>query len=191
MTDLALYIKCFIVLFMLSSMSCYATERDTPYTTIEWNDLLTEQDIKALMEPPEEVSNIADGSEQDTISNALMNALELADDSDYQRALTSTVVRDEFNGKKIRIAGFIVPINVDDEQNITTFFLVPYYGACIHMPAPPPNQIIYSTMDEPFKLKDIYSPYWVSGGFSTELIENDLARSAYSMAVDTIEDYDE
>ena len=46
-------------------------------------------------------------------------------------------VRFELNNKEIRIPGFIVPVDFDDTQVVTRFLLVPYFGACIHEPAPP------------------------------------------------------
>ena len=42
-------------------------------------------------------------------------------------------VRFELNNKKIRIPGFIVPVDFDDTQVVTRFLLVPYFGAPIHL----------------------------------------------------------
>jgi hypothetical protein len=175
-----------LFLLFIPVFNLYAADS---YMELQWDDLLTQQDIKALMEPPEDIFDIEDGSVEDKIASDLVNKLELANDSDYQRALTSTVVREEYNQKKVRIPGFIVPITLDDNQSITTFFLVPYYGACIHMPPPPPNQIIYATFNKGFKLADMNAPYWLEGTLSTTLTENELAKSAYSISVDQLEIY--
>ncbi|MGL4829805.1 MAG: DUF3299 domain-containing protein, partial [Vibrio sp.] len=51
-------------------------------------------------------------------------------------------VRTELNGSRVKIPGFVIPLEGDD-QKVTEFLLVPYFGACIHVPPPPPNQIIY------------------------------------------------
>ncbi len=51
-------------------------------------------------------------------------------------------VRNELNGSKVKIPGFVIPLEGDDKA-VTEFLLVPYFGACIHVPPPPPNQIIY------------------------------------------------
>ena len=59
-------------------------------------------------------------------------------------------VRFEMNNKKIRIPGFIVPVDFGDTQVVTRFLLVPYFGACIHEPAPPPNQTIYAEFEPGF-----------------------------------------
>lgn len=46
-----------------------------------------------------------------------------------------------FTGANIKINGFMVPFDDEDEQ-VTEFLLVPQAGMCIHTPPPPPNQII-------------------------------------------------
>jgi hypothetical protein len=167
-----------------------AIEKSSPYKTIEWTDLMPKADLLALMEPPEELNNIEDGSLDDQLSSQVFNALSLAGDSRYQQALVSTNVRSEYNQQKIRIAGFVVPITAEG-QMVTEFFLVPYYGACIHVPPPPPNQLIFSQFSKSIKIDDIYYPYWVEGTLSTTLTENDLAISAYSLNIDNMSKYTE
>jgi len=179
-----------IVFLVIGPLNTVSADNEDVYKTIEWNDLLTQKDYEALLKP-DDLSYIADGTEQDELASAFLNTLTQAADTDYQRALNSTAVQAEYDKQKLRIAGFVVPVTVDSDQNITTFFLVPYYGACIHMPPPPPNQIIYSTINKTFKVDDINAPYWVEGTMSTTLTENAIARSAYSMVVSNIELYEE
>jgi uncharacterized protein len=50
-----------------------------------------------------------------------------------------------FDGKVVKIAAFIVPLE-DDMQESDEFLLVPYFGACVHTPPPPANQMIYVKM---------------------------------------------
>jgi hypothetical protein len=160
------------------------------YKTIEWPDLLPQDDFDALIEPPEELNNIEDGSEYDQISNQLTNALSLASDSRYQQALVSTNVIEKYDNQKIRLPGFIVPVTTDENQNVTEFFLVPYFGACIHVPPPPPNQIVFSSYKQGIKIDSIYEPYWIRGTLNTSITENDIAISAYSFTVDDIKVYE-
>ena len=54
-------------------------------------------------------------------------------------------VNTELDGKQVKIPGFIVPLDVAKDGTVSEFFLVPYFGACIHVPPPPPNQIVYVT----------------------------------------------
>ena len=186
--------RLFILFFLSISFSLpaitSADEKSNVYKTIEWTDLLPEADLQALMAPPEALNNIEDGSQEDQISSQLYNALSLAGDSRYQQALVSTNVRSEYDQQKVRIAGFVIPITADG-QMVTEFFLVPYYGACIHVPPPPPNQLIFSQFPQGIKIDDIYYPYWVEGTLSTTLTENDIATSAYSFSVDNMTKYTE
>lgn len=109
-------------------------------------------------------------------------------DETLQSQVLAKVVS-ELDGQPIRIPGFIVPLEFDDELTITEFFLVPYFGACTHTPPPPPNQIIFVRDQEGFKLDDIYTAFWISGVLSTTLVENDLAASAYTIDMQYLEEY--
>jgi hypothetical protein len=190
MTMFRFFILFSLSIYLSSPVITIADEESSPYQTIEWADLLPDADFLALMEPPEELNNIEDGSLDDQLSSQVFNALSLAGDSRYQQALVSTNVRSEYNQQKVRIAGFVVPITAEG-QMVTEFFLVPYYGACIHMPPPPPNQLIFSQFSKSIKIDDIYYPYWVEGTLSTTLTENDLAISAYSLNIDNMSKYTE
>jgi len=168
------------------------------YRTIEWTDLMPKDDLDALLNPPEYLSDIPDGSAEDQIASQMQLAIEQASDSRYQQALVSTRVVPTFDGQAVRLPGFIVPLEFggdqqfgDGQQQVTKFFLVPYFGACIHVPPPPPNQIVYAEYDKGFKLDSLYEPFWLSGTLKTTLIENDMATAAYTIKVDRLEPYTE
>ena len=109
---------------------CAAVE----YTEVEWTDLMPKDDLDALLAPPEYLNDIADGSQQDSV--AALNQKESVDAQTkrYRDALSSTRVMQEFNGKQIRIPGYMVPLEQNEEREVTAFFIVPYFGACLHMP---------------------------------------------------------
>lgn len=161
------------------------------FKTVEWTDLMPKEDLDALLNPPSYITDIEDGSIEDQISSQIQNALVAANDDRYQQALVSTRVVAEMDGQAIKIPGFIVPIEFDDEQTITQFFLVPFFGACIHVPPPPPNQIIFVDYPEGLKLEALYDPFWVSGVIKTSLIENELATATYSLTMQYFENYTE
>lgn len=170
------------------------------YTVVQWTDLLPDEDLEALENPPEYLNEIEDGSESDQLAGQLKaespsgpNTPGSNNDAEkrYQQALASKKIRPEYNGRHIRIPGFIVPLEFNDQQTITTFFIVPFFGACLHMPPPPPNQIIYGEYEPGMKLAALYDPFWVNGTLSTTLIENDMATAAYSINAVSIEPYDE
>ena len=95
------------------------------------------------------------------------------------------------DGQAISIPGFIVPLEFDDELIVTEFFLVPYFGACIHVPPPPPNQIIYVKYAKGLELKTLYDPFWIYGTLKTSTVENDTATASYTIDMASYEDYTE
>lgn len=185
---------CVMVLF-LAQLSAAAN-----YRTIEWIDLLPDEDFQALSNPPDLLGSIEDGGEQDilleglsgSIADAIAQSQNTISESDqaYYDALVSVNVRAEFDQQSVRIPGFLVPIDFDDDLKITTLFLVPYFGACIHLPPPPPNQIIYIQYPQGIELDNLYDPFWVEGTLRTSLVENEIAVSAYSINADAISPYE-
>ena len=160
------------------------------YSTLDWTDLMPSSDLEALLNPPDYVTEVVEGSAEDQPFGALKSTQAATVDDSYQRALISTRARSELNGQNIRIAGYVVPLEFDSNQEVTEFFLVPYYGACIHLPPPPPNQIILVQSEQGVKIEDMYTPYWLSGELEASLQENELASSAYSLSLNSFLPYD-
>jgi hypothetical protein len=160
------------------------------FKTIDWDNLMPEEDLNALLNPPSYIDDLEDSSLEDLTNEQLQIDLTDALDDRYQQALVSTKIIKEMDGQAVRIPGFVVPVEFD-EETITEFFLVPYFGACIHSPPPPPNQIIYVHAPDGLKLNTLYDPFWISGIISTTLIENYMATSAYSMQMKSYEPYTE
>ncbi len=160
------------------------------YKELEWIDLLPQEDLDALMNPPEYLDEIVDGSEQDTLASNLSAAENELATGRWESALVSTRVVDSLDGEAIRLPGFIVPLEFGEDEKVTKFFLVPYFGACLHMPPPPPNQIVYAEYAQGLELSSIYDPFWLEGKLATTLTENEVARSAYFMAVDQLEPFE-
>lgn len=166
------------------------TERgENQYKTVEWTDLIPQNELDILLNPPDYMDDIQDGSFEDQIDSQLRNTTALATEDRYQQALVSTNIRREMDGKAIRIPGFIVPLEFNSEQTITEFFLVPYFGACLHMPPPAPNQIIYVKHPEGIQLNALYDPFWITGVLRASLVENDLAAAAYVVEMADYEPY--
>ena len=84
------------------------------------------------------------------------------------------------NNKEIKIAGYITPIAFDGDT-VAEFLFVPYRGACMHVPPPPANQIIYVKSAKGLKADEIYSPFWITGILSTTLTSTIVADVGYSM----------
>ena len=159
------------------------------FQTLEWPDLIPPKILEILMNPPSYLDDIEDGSAEDQIGSGLKGSDPSDTEDAYQQALVSTEINSELNGAMVRIPGFIVPLEFDDEQTVTQFFLVPYFGACLHMPPPPPNQIILVNSPQGVQLSALYDPFWVKGELRTTFQENDMATSAYSMVMLDLEPY--
>ncbi|GAL14218.1 hypothetical protein JCM19233_5230 [Vibrio astriarenae] len=99
-------------------------------------------------------------------------------------------VRPELNGSKVRIPGFVIPLE-GDANKVTEFLLVPYFGACIHVPPPPPNQIIYVNYPEGAPVQQLWDVIYVVGTLKTETVDHELAETAYVIEGMGIEEYDD
>ena len=160
------------------------------FRTVEWLDLMPKKDLDALLNPPDYISQMEEGAFEDEILTELRNMPKEVSDP-YQQALVSTEVIKEMDGQRIRIPGFVVPLEFGENKKVTQFFLVPYFGACIHVPPPPPNQIIFVTSKKGLAIKELYGPLWISGIISTSRIENHVALAAYKMEMEFSEIYEE
>jgi hypothetical protein len=96
----------------------------------------------------------------------------------------------ELNGKKIRIPGYTVPFEYGADAQIKEFLLVPYFGACLHAPPPPPNQTIFVMSEKPIKMKDLAQAVWIEGTIHTQTQESELADAAYTITMTAIEEYE-
>lgn len=182
--------------YLLTSASALAESKGTPieaeYPLIEWTDLMPAEDLQALLNPPDYLNDIVDGSEEDKIGAAVEQAITNASDDRYQQALVSTRIRTEFDKKKIKIPGFIVPLEFDDQLVVTEFFLVPFFGACLHVPPPPPNQMIHVKYSKGLALANLYDPFFLEGTVETKTFaSNEMGTSAYSLNVSNIYPYTE
>lgn len=99
-------------------------------------------------------------------------------------------VRPELNGSYVKIPGFVIPLE-GDENTVTEFLLVPYFGACIHVPPPPPNQIIYVKFPQGAPVQQLWDVVYVVGKLETQTLDHELAQTGYTMFGDTIEEYDD
>ena len=164
---------------------------ETQFQTVEWVDLIPPEVLEILLNPPAYINEIEDGSPEDQITSQISNATLEEEEDVYQRALTSTDVNTELDGRSVRIPGFVVPLEFDEAQTISQFFLVPYFGACLHMPPPPPNQIILVDAPAGVQMAALYEPFWIEGQISTTVSENDMAKSAYAMQLHRLTPYSE
>ncbi|MCY1442256.1 hypothetical protein D9M71_586190 [compost metagenome] len=94
------------------------------------------------------------------------------------------------DGQQVKLPGYIVPLEVSEEGRTTEFLLVPYYGACIHVPPPPSNQIVHIFSEIGVKVEDLYQPYWIEGQMQVKATSSELADAGYQMEAEKIYAYE-
>lgn len=150
------------------------------YEEIIWEDLMPEGEeervrqmyAEQLQEMMRTGGNIVEGSAMDT-------AVQIG----------TYNVDQTLNGLSVKLPGYTVPFDFSPNAEITEFLLVPYYGACLHAPPPPPNQTIYVKTTTPIRITDLAQAVWVRGTLQTETQETELAGAAYTLVLDDLEDY--
>ena len=100
----------------------------------------------------------------------------------------SSGVRSDWNGKVVRLPGFILPIDFQGTA-VSAFILVPYVGACIHVPPPPANQLVFVTTEVPYENETQFAPVNVTGMFGVSSISTHLAQVGYALSADKIEPF--
>lgn len=93
------------------------------------------------------------------------------------------------DGKKVRLPGYVVPLESDDDGKMVEFFFVPFYGACIHVPPPPPNMLVHVRLSKGIDTPSLYDTLTLKGVLHTQVTENAMASSAYGMVDATLEPY--
>lgn len=167
----------FAVTLVLSGISTADDARE-----LTWDDLIPEAEM---------IEHTADSglrADEDPIDD------EDREDDSLEEAFSSPVyptgVVEELDGTLVKIPGFVVPLEVSTEGKVSEFLLVPYFGACIHFPPPPANQIVYITAEEPIDLESTWEPIWATGELKTEFRETGLAYAGYTMVAQTTEEYE-
>lgn len=138
------------------------------YIDLDWEDLLPEGET--------------------TIPSTLRGLIEHDNAPLSSEQPASSGVRTDWNGQIVRLPGFIVPIDYDG-AGVTAFILVPYVGACVHVPPPPANQLVFVTTETPYQNDGLFEPVNVIGMFGVSSISTQLAEIGYALSADKIEPY--
>lgn len=115
-----------------------------------------------------------------------------------KRRQAAEAVNVTLNGQRIRMAGYLLPLETDGRK-VTEFLLVPYVGACIHAPTPPPNQIVHVMHAAGFETSGSFAPVWVQGVLRTARSEPQLSLvdgsanipTGYALEANVVEPYRE
>jgi hypothetical protein len=158
-------------LALIISPSLWAAET----RLLTWEEMVPPDAPKVapVMTPMHDLSKLSDALAVESSPAAH----QLAPDAPMVKAL---------DGLQVRLPGYIVPLEVSEEGRVTEFLLVPYFGACIHVPPPPPNQIVHVTSELGVKVDELYQPYWIEGPMKVKTSSSELATAGYEMEADKI-----
>ena len=92
-------------------------------------------------------------------------------------------------GAFIRMPGFVIPLELD-ARGVKEFLLVPYVGACVHVPPPPANQLVYVEAREAWPYADLWLAVWVTGTLRTQLQSTNLGEIGYALDATEVELYE-
>lgn len=147
------------------------------YKETSWDDLLPKS-----WDPMKVITEL----NLDKLKDSDPRAMEAMDR--LKRMWNEAPANPDIDGKAIRIAGFMVPLEWGKKE-VKEFLLVPYFGACIHVPPPPANQIIFVQADTPYKPKDGMDAVWVNGVIELASSKTDMGDSGYRLVAKKVEPY--
>lgn len=88
----------------------------------------------------------------------------------------------EINRTKVKIPGYIVPLDDMSYTEVSEFILVPNALACIHVPPPPPNQMVYVVMKPGEKAPFRYGrPVYVEGLLEKTTVKSPFGKVAWAL----------
>jgi len=148
---------------------------------LKWEDLIPPDSSKTLYEKVRDKSLLSPGNTDPFSSTVMKVARKISDKPPVVQSL---------NGRRVHMAGMVVPLE-GDGQKMSEFLMVAYFGACIHVPPPPSNQIVYVTtgdkkVDEP----PLFGSVWVTGTLNTEYSNNDVGDAGYTLHAEKVEAYE-
>ena len=154
------------------------------YKTIDWNDLMPDPWVKEMtkeMAALGKMSYLQDNSEE---ANKAMGAIRKKLDE-------APIVKTQIN-KKVRLPGYAVPLDAERSEK-REFLLVPYFGACIHTPPPPANQIVLVRPTAQSKIKKMpesMDVLWVEGELKEGRVNTSQGVSGYLLEAVSIAPYE-
>jgi len=149
---------------------------DTQAELLGWSDLIPEEELEAL-------AALNEGRRDPSLMSRFMS------EGLVEGQVGSFNVVEDLDGLVVRMPGYLLPLDYVERGSAREFLFLPYHGACIHTPAPPPNQIVYLRSIEPIRFNALWEPVWVEGRMQIERVDTELAAIAYSMTSRSVEPY--
>lgn len=107
---------------------------------------------------------------------------------DYKQNIVAEDLK-PFLDQKIRLPGFAVPLSSDFNE-ISEFLFVPNQLACIHVPPPPPNLMLYIRLDPPAKIDDLSGPLWLEGVLKLNPTKSVYGTASWEIYADSVAPYE-
>ena len=174
--------RCIGVFTLTAAMGVSA---ETPgYNLIDWNDLMPEPWVKEMtkeMAAVGKLSNLQDSSDEANKAMAVMR----------KKFDEAPIVKSQLN-KKVRLPGYVVPLDAERSEK-REFLLVPYFGACIHTPPPPANQIVLirpTAQSKIKKLPESMDIVWVEGEIKEGRVATSQGVSGYLLEAVSVAPYE-
>ena len=99
---------------------------------------------------------------------------------DYENGRTTDTLK-KLDGKLVRVPGFIVPLD-DATDEGAEFLLVPYYGACVHTPPPPPNQMAFVQMSGSRAVRlGLFDAIWMEGTLRIKNVDSPYGQVGFAI----------
>ncbi|MEM1346760.1 MAG: DUF3299 domain-containing protein [Pseudomonadota bacterium] len=152
----------------------HATRASAKPLELDWGDLIPESE---------------NGTHYDEM-RTIMGIIEHSDLTSGFFQNRDASVTTEYNGQRVRLPGFMVPLDFQNE-GVTVLLLVPYVGACIHVPPPPPNQIVLVRATKPYGATGYFQAIYVTGTIAATAKPMGLADVGYEITEAEIEPYED
>jgi len=147
------------------------------YRELQWDDLMPKE-----WDPTRRLRK-HDGSLLSDLDPQAQKMLE-----DLRAIWDNAPIVSSLDGAFVKLPGYVVPLDETDGA-LTEFLLVPYFGACIHTPPPPANQIVHVIPDHPIKGFGAMDTVWVSGRLSTRRQDSPMGASGYRLDAQVVTRY--
>lgn len=145
---------------------------ETGYRDITWDGLLPKGWNPMAAFKSIDFSKLRDNDPRATA--ALEKIKEAWNDAPVETALS---------GQRIRLPGFAIPL--ERKGDLTNeYLLVPYFGACIHVPPPPSNQMIHVIAHKPVRGLNTMDPVWVRGTLLIHRADTGMGMAGYRLISD-------
>lgn len=166
---------------LLASISSTADAAKDEVRELQWEDLMPKDWVP--FDPwndldQNQIQKLTDGSAEE---QRMMQ--------EYIKAKSSAPVVAALDGQRVKLPGYVVPLDFDGTE-VSEFLLVPYFGACIHVPPPPSNQIVFVKSGKPYTIDGMFTAVWVTGTLTTKAVLNLVGDAGYTLAATKIEPYE-